>query len=172
MPDARCANALLDTSVLINFLAVDRAALLGSHPDFHFAVTEHVRLEITAHYGDQLVRLETAFKDGLLQETRVEAIEELGHFAKLSQNPRLGLGECAAIAAAIGRGRALAIDDRAARKAATSLSPTHHILDTQAFMIALVRSGMLEVAEADNIKDAWELHHSFRLKIRSFGDAL
>lgn len=171
MPDARCANALLDTSVLINFLAVDRAPLLAAHPDLHFAVTEHVRLEITAHYGDQLARLETAFKEGLLEETRVEAIEELAHFAQLSQNPRLGLGECAAIAAAIGRGHTLAIDDRAARKAATSLSPALRILDTQAFMIALVRSGILEVAEADRIKDTWEREHSFRLKIRSFGDA-
>jgi hypothetical protein len=50
MSNARRTAVLLDTSVLINFLAVDRVDLLGHHPRYRFLVTEHVRKEVTAHY--------------------------------------------------------------------------------------------------------------------------
>jgi hypothetical protein len=38
---------VIDASVLINFLAVDRLGLLTSHPNFKFIVTDHVRGEVT-----------------------------------------------------------------------------------------------------------------------------
>lgn len=99
MSDGQRVPVLLDTSVLINFLAVDRIDLLASHPDFRFIVTEHVRAEVTTHYADQLVRLRAALDAGSVEETRVESVEELTLFAQLTKNPRLGLGECAAMAA-------------------------------------------------------------------------
>jgi hypothetical protein len=45
---------ITDTSVLVNFLVLDQAALLARLKDFRFALTEHVRAEITAHYSEQL----------------------------------------------------------------------------------------------------------------------
>lgn len=70
-----------DTSVLINFLAVDRATLLVEHPQIHFFLTDHVRAEVTAHYPDQCARLDAALSDGSLQQLRVESPEELEIFA-------------------------------------------------------------------------------------------
>jgi len=172
MSDSERAPVLLDASVLINFLAIDRVELIASHPDFRFIVTEHVRSEITTHYGEQLVRLETALNDGGLEETRVESIEELTLFAQLSQLSRLGLGECAAIAAAVTRTQALAIDDKAARKAALTYAPGLKVLDTQAIILSLIRAGELSCEEADRIKEDWARNHKFRLGIASFSDIL
>ena len=162
----------MDTSVLINFLAVDRIDVLARHPGYCFAITDHVRGEVTAHYRDQVDRLNAALVSGSLTETRVEAIEELALFARLISNPRLGTGECAAIAAAVHRNHVLAIDGKAARKAALSLQPALPILDTQALMVSLIRVDILSVQEADAIKDDWANKHSFALKIRSFSDLL
>lgn len=161
-------HVVLDTSVLINFLAVDRMDLLSRHPGYRFLVTEHVRGEVTAHYGEQVERLDAALTTNALEETRVEAVEELALFAQLTQNRRLGLGECAAIAAAVHRGHVLAIDDKVARRAALALSPSLSVIDTQAVMVSLIRAGVLSVEEADTIKTDWERNHSFALRITSF----
>lgn len=104
MTHDRPERAVLDTSVLINFLAVDRVDLFAGHPVYRFLVTEHVRKEVTTHYDDEVERLNAAFASNVLEEIRVEAIEELSLFAQLTKEPRLGLGECAAIAAAVHRG--------------------------------------------------------------------
>lgn len=163
-------HVVLDTSVLINFLAVDRMDLLSRHPGYRFLVTEHVRGEVTAHYGEQVERLDAALATNALEETRVEAVEELALFAQLTQNRRLGLGECAAIAAAVHRGHVLAIDDKVARRAALALSQSLSVIDTQAAMVSLIRAGVLSVEDADAIKTDWETNHSFALKLRSFED--
>jgi predicted nucleic acid-binding protein len=172
MSTAKRDPVVLDTSVLINFLAIDRVDLLAQHPQYRFLVTEHVRNEVTAHYQDQLFRLEAALRERALEETRVEAIEELALFAQLTQNPRLGLGECAAIAAAVTRTQPLAIDDKAARKAAFDVAPAQVILDTQSILLSLLRAGVLTLPQADTIKTTWEEEHNFRLKIGSFAELL
>lgn len=93
-------------------------------------------------------------------------------FAQLSKNPRLGLGECAAIAAAAGRTHPLEIDDKAARKAASGLVPGLKLLDTQSLAVSLIHDGVLSVAQADAIKTTWEKEYSFRLKIGSFTELM
>lgn len=172
MPDSQRAPILVDTSVLINFLAIDRIDLLAKHPDFRFMITEHVRCEVTKHYADQLARLERALGQGGLEETRVESIGELAFFAQLIQNPRLGLGECAAIAAAIVRAQPLAIDDKAARRAASDLAPGLSLMDTQSVIVSLLRAGTLTIEQADAIKTTWEKECSFKLRISSFAELL
>lgn len=165
-------HVILDTSVLINFLSVDRMDLLARHPGYRFLITEHVRGEVTAHYSDQVERLNAALASNALEETRVEAVEELALFAQLTQNRRLGLGECAAIAAAVRRGHVLAIDDKVARRAALTLSPSLPVIDTQALMVSLIRAGVLTVEDADAVKLVWETEYSFKLKIDSFRNLL
>lgn len=172
MSNTKRDPVVLDTSVLINFLAIDRVDLLAHHPQYRFLVSEHVRNEVTAHYQDQLFRLEAALRERALEETRVEAIEELALFAQLTKNPRLGLGECAAIAAAVTRAQPLAIDDKAARKAALDVAPGQVLVDTQSIMLSLVSAGVLTLAQADTIKTTWEEGHNFRLKIGSFAELL
>jgi predicted nucleic acid-binding protein len=106
---------ITDTSVLVNFLVLDRVSLLAALNDHQFTVTEHVRAEITAHYFEQLQRLEQAFGDQVLTEITVDGFQELKLFAELSAMG-LGIGECSAIAAAVNRGHFLAIDDKRAIK--------------------------------------------------------
>lgn len=163
---------VLDTSVLINFLAIDRIDLLANHPQYRFLVTEHVRQEVMAHYQDQWSRLEAALQEEALVETRVESMEEIVLFAQLTKNPRLGLGECAAIAAAVTRTQPLAIDDKAARKAAVDLAPGLSLMNTQSLVVSLLRASALTVEQADSIKTTWEKEYSFRLRIASFAELL
>ena len=87
---------ITDTSVLINFLVLDRVELLARLPTHRFVVTDHVRAEITQHYSDQLQRLEQAFSAGILEEISVSDLAEVQIFAGLTAHG-LGVGEADAI---------------------------------------------------------------------------
>jgi predicted nucleic acid-binding protein len=104
-------KAVIDTSVLINFLVIDRADLLVNHPDYCFVLTDHVRDEVTSFYSEQYGRLQCLLDQNAFEQIRVDSPDELEIFGSLIANKRLGTGESAAIAAAIYRGWVLAIDD-------------------------------------------------------------
>jgi predicted nucleic acid-binding protein len=163
---------VVDTSVLINFLAVDRVLLLLEHPHFEFVLTDHVRGEITEYYPEQFSRLDSVLSDGSLQQITVNTAEELNIFAVLSLERRLGAGECAAIAAAVHRGCRVAIDDKSAIKRAALLYPGVRVETTQSIVVGLIRNGLLTVAAADQLKERWQNDHRFRLSFGSFGDVL
>jgi predicted nucleic acid-binding protein len=159
---------VIDASVLINFLAVDRLGLLTSHPQFRFLVTDHVRGEVTE--DDELARLDAALDAQLLEQVSVVGPRELELFAKLTADGRLGVGECVAIALASVQSFIVALDDKAARKQCTSLDPSLQVLDTVELVLSLIRLQVLTVEEADAIKFEWEMNHRFTLKFASFGD--
>lgn len=161
---------IIDTSTLINFLAVDRVDLLVENPRYRFIVTEHARAEVTGHYPAQLERLLAAIESGRIEESPVVAVEELELFARLAVTKQLGPGECASIAAAIRRGHLLAIDDKLAARKARSESKELVILNTQQIMIESIREGRIGVAAADAIKEAWAKQFRFVLKFKSFGE--
>ena len=50
--NARSATIVADTSVLINFLRIDRVDLFADH-SHAFVVTSHVAAEVTDHYPGQ-----------------------------------------------------------------------------------------------------------------------
>lgn len=164
--------AIIDTSVLVNFLRIDRIDLLASHPRYRFVVIDHVRWEITDRYPHQLVRLEAALASGLLEgdiDPGDVLMEELAAYADL-QRVRIGDGERGAIAAAHARGYAIAINDYRAMKKLPLAYRSIVREDTASLMISLIRSGVLPLADADAIKADWEANHRFRLKFSSFGD--
>jgi predicted nucleic acid-binding protein len=163
---------IIDTSTLINFLAVDRLDLLTENPRFRFIVTEHARAEVTDHYPDQLIRLQTALDAGTIQECPVVAIDELRLFSQLAATRQLGPGECATIAAAGRPDHALAIDDKLAQKKARNHFPDLVILTTSQIMVELIRDKRITVADADAIKESWAAHCRFVLKIGSFQELL
>src|SRR5262249_2275503 len=107
-------EAVLETSVLVNFLAIDRVSLLAAHPAYRFLITDHVRGEITSHYPEQLERLERAISASVFGVSSVDCLDPT--FVTLIQDGRLGIGECAAIALAVGRSLTLCIDDKRATK--------------------------------------------------------
>ena len=168
--DSRQA-AIIDASVLINFLAVNRADLLIKHPVYRFATTRHAEQEITVHYGAQRTRLDACIVSGALEVLTLNAVHELEAFGALSRHG-LGAGECASIAAAATRGLPLAIDDRAARKVAARLHPSVLLLDTQGLVVDCLRASLLDIKEADAIKEEWATKHRFRLGITSFAELL
>ena len=165
--DTRPAIIVTDTSVLINFLRIDRIDLIASH-SHEFIVTDHVAAEITDRYPDQQQRLAAAVSAGVVSETRVTTPEELQLFGSMFSAGRLGAGECSAIALAIHRCYMLAIDDRLAAAHARSAQTSLRILATQDLVVSMIREGFLDVTEADRIKHEWATRHSFALKLDSF----
>ena len=162
---------ITDTSVLINFLVLDRAELLARLPTHRFVVTDHVRAEVTQHYPDQLQRLEQAFADGVLQELSVSDLAEVQTFAGLTAQG-LGVGECSAIAVALHRQFTLAIDDRQATKKIAKLGYQIAVLTTESVMVLLIHQNVLTIDEADAMKLDWETNHRFRLMFASFRERI
>lgn len=159
---------IADTSVLINFLAVDRMDLIERH-GCCFLITNHVRNEVLEHYREQFVRLQTALEQGCLKEISVTDQREVETFGKLT-NTGFGNGECSAIAVAVHRGYTLAIDDKQAVKRAVASFSTINVISTQDLMVSMIKTGLLSTDEADGIKDQWASAHKFLLKISSFSD--
>lgn len=169
--DSPESHIVLDASVLINFLVVDRAdALLALH-GHRFVITDHVRAEVTARYPAQLNRLNSVIDQASLEVVSITDKAELETFAQLTAQG-LGVGECASIALAHHRGWHLAADDKVARKRATRLNAAIVLHDTQSFMLRLIRTGSISVKDADAMLDEWRIKHRFRLKIGSFEDLL
>ena len=162
---------ITDTSVLVNFLCIDRMDLIASH-SHRFMITEHVKEEITDHYPEQQARLSAALAAGTLEEITVSGNAALDIFRTLSETRRLGAGESAAIACAVANNYAIAIDDRAAAIQARLLKVDLVVLGSQDIMVHLLRAGEIDVAGADEIKDTWANRHRFRLAIASFGEVL
>ena len=167
------ATIVADTSVLINFLRIDRMDLIGQYPA-PFIATDHVAGEIANAYPDQQARYAAALTAGHITEETVTDPAEVSLFLQLGKTGRLGAGERSAIAVALQRSCTLAIDDsralkRAIREADVSGQPLHSVR-TQDIVVSLIHAGALTVSDADGIKDAWANHHRFRLKIATFGD--
>lgn len=164
-----------DTSVLINFLKVDRMDLVGRYPG-RLLATDHVESELADDYPEQKARYEAAVAAKVLDTCSVTDPAEVALFLRLGPGVRLGAGECSAIAVALSRGYAIAIDDNRAIKAALREAELARaklsVLRTQDLMVALIRASVLTADEADQVKAEWEQQHRFRLKARSFRDLI
>jgi len=165
------AIIVTDTSVLINFLRIDRTDLIAGH-SHEFLATDHVAAEISDRYPDQQQRFAAAVDAGVISETRVTAPEELQLFGILIAAGRLGAVECSAIALAVHRGYILAMDDRLASRHAHRADATLRIFRTQDLVASMIRQDLLDVAEADRIKQEWANRHRFRIRLDSFQDLL
>jgi predicted nucleic acid-binding protein len=167
------AIVVADTSVLLNFLKIGRMDLIGSHPR-RFLATDHVENEIIDE--TQRAAFLAAVASGHLDTCTVNDPREVELFLRLAPGVRLGAGECSALAVAVNRGHAIAIDDnralnRAFRDAGLG-SVRIEIIRTPDVMIALIRSGVLTVEKADRIKDEWAREHRFRINAATFADLL
>ena len=167
------ATVVADTSVLINFLKIDRMDLLGRHP-CRFVATDHVEAEIED--DEQRARYAAAVAAGYLETCTVTDAKEVALYMRLGPGQRLGSGECSAIAVALNRHHAIAIDDNKAVNRAlleAGLAATKlEIMRTPDVMVVLIRAGVLTLEEADSIKDVWGQQHRFRIQAASFRDLL
>ena len=168
------SDAIIETSMLVNFLKIGRTDLLAKHPAYRFVVPDLVRNEVTMHYAVQVARLDAAIAAGeLLPDNPAGATDpaELAAFAAMS-TIKIGDGERAAIAAAAARGLPLAMDDRRAWRRSASFSAAVPREDTVTIVVALIKAGVLSVAEADTIKADWQANHKFTLPFRSFAERI
>lgn len=167
-------RGIIETSVLVNFLKIDRADLLARHPNYRFVVPDLVRNEVGTKpcYAAQAARLEAAIAAGhLLPDDPAEATDlaELAAFAAMS-TLKIGEGERAAVAAAFARGLPLAMDDHRAWNRSATHSAGLARENTVSIVVALIKAGVLTVAEADAIKADWQANHSFTLTFASFAE--
>jgi len=164
---------IADTSLLINFLNIDRMYLIGKH-DPKCAITAHVLEEVDD--AKQRAALGRAIEDGHVSLIDVTDDAEVELFAHLQRDGRLGSGECSAIAVALRRGYSLGIDDkRAAREArarAASESIAIDVYDTGDIMARLILAGHVTLAHADVLIVEWRSQHRFELGIKSFEELL
>ena len=168
------SQAITDTSVLVNFLKIDRTDLLANHPAYRFVVPDLVRNEVTKHYAAQVARLDAAIAAGqLFADDPAEAtdLRELAAFAAMG-TLKIGEGERAAIAAASTRGLPLAMDDQTAWKRSAAFSAGVPREDTVSVMVSLIKAGVISVAEADAIKADWHANHRFTLRFASFAEKI
>lgn len=160
--------AVLDTSVLINFLRIERMDLLRRH-SLNFIVTDHVVSEITGHYTDQKRHLRYSLHDGTLQQMTIKSTDELKLFGSLIATRTLGGGECSAIALAVHRNCVLAMDDRRAIKHAHSINQNLKVITTPDLLQSMIDQKLLSQYEATAIKDQWARKHRFIIKDSGYG---
>lgn len=160
---------ICDTSILINFLRINRMDLFKKCP-FSFFITEHVQEEITVLYPNQYNLLEVALSQNMIQKLTISNSLEFEIFTKLIKTGQLGAGECAAIAAASCRDCYLAMDDKQAIKKAKEFISENLILRTQDLVVLMIQEHILEIDEADKLIQIWANEHRFKLKIKSFGE--
>jgi predicted nucleic acid-binding protein len=169
MEEQQHTIVITDSSVLINFLAVDRMDLLANLKML-FVITDHVYQEITDSYIEKFERFKKSIQMGIIQQISVDQPDELELFAKLNASNRLGEGECSAIAVSLHRGYLLAIDDKIAIREALTINPSLKILKTQDIIVECILAGLLDVTTADLIKEEWACKHNYKLKFSSFSE--
>lgn len=168
LPDAILVT---DTSVLVNFLRIDRMELLGGLP-CRFLVTDHAASELTDFYPEQVERYEAALAIGHVEACVVTDEAALDIFGRLTGTTRLGIGESATIAHAWVTGAGVAIDDRRAINEAQRLAEGLVIVRTADLMVRMIQRAMLTIEEADAIKDDWAANHRFRIPVASFAEMM
>lgn len=158
----------LDASVLINFLRVDRLDILETLPGLEFAVPEQVVQEIT--YPDQARVLTEALGAGRLRKEASTDPDEIARYADLKRV--MGRGEAACLAIAETRGWNIAADEGGRfRRLAEDRLGEGRILNTPGILVLAIRSGLLTVEDADELKARLEKQR-FRMAFRSFRDVL
>ncbi len=169
MPDATRfpSDIVTDTSVLINFLVIDRMDLFAKYSRRFIAPIE-VREEVTGDYPVQVARLKSAIRnDAIVIHPEIQREELLAGETAIVWG-YLGEGETAAIALAAERACSLAIDDAKAIEYLEAVGYKLHVLKTQDLMVAMIKENLLDVSEADQIKDLWTRKYRFRIKHDSF----
>lgn len=141
--------AVVDTSLVLNFLRIDRGELLGRLPGFHLHIVNHVVAEVIQEPPRS--RLVKAVEDGALTEIEITDLETMATYFELRRV--LDDGEAATIAAAQHRGWIVAIDERGrALREVEHRIGTERLLNTPGLLVHAVQIGVLEVAEAEAIR--------------------
>jgi predicted nucleic acid-binding protein len=157
-----------DANVLINFMHVERLALLGALPSYTFVVPEPAVLEITDH--GQMQQLQEALLRHSLRQEAITAPHELTAYAELRLIMDQGEAACVAMAAARGWMVASGERRRFRREVVVRLGEGR-LVTTAGLLVLAIRAGLLSVAQADHAKAVLE-QHRFRMNFTSFRELL
>jgi len=160
---------VLDTSVLINYIHVDRLDLIaGCWAEIR--VVEQVQQEL--EYDEQRLVFERALAISQIQVFSVDDPVLIADALKIYQVDRRGKGESYSFVYASASNLPLAIDDKRARSLFATKDATLKMCTSKDLMVKALRMGLVSVAEADEIKDIWANQCRYRLKVESFRDLL
>lgn len=146
-PGMTAENIVIDASTLINFLWIDRAHLLGTHPST-FLVTGQVDREVV--YDKQRRRLLGAVKAGHLASHQTGDLKDTPLYVLAREFP-LGAGESSAIVVALENKWTLATDDRGAVRFVKQQGLALPIITTWGIFRELVVAGVLTEREARDL---------------------
>ena len=160
----RVATVALDTSVLINFLILNRVEIPANLPGYRFVVLDAVELEVLR--PQQQATLAAAFEQRLLDRVGAATPQELEIFAE--HRKRMGLGEAACLAAAEARGWMLASDERRVfRRIARERIGDSRILTTPGILVEAVSGGVISVEDLRGVTEELE-RNRFRVPPGAF----
>lgn len=153
-------DVVTDTSLLLNFLLIDRSDILGALPGFRFDILNHVVNEVKRE--PHRSRLQTALSQGDVVEFELTDLEAIADYDALRLH--LGDGEAATIAAAGHLQWVVGMDEKGrAKKEAIARVGENKLLNTPGILVHTVRTGLLKLDEAEQIR--LELAaHSYQIK--------
>lgn len=157
-----------DANIVINLINGGIPELFGQLTNHDFVVTDEVMAEVNR--PDQAAILAQALQAGWLRQETLTGIAGLQIYADLQQS--MGRGEAASLALATTRGWWIASDERRAflREAQVRVG-SYRILNTPGLLVLAIRSGLVTVDRADEIKAVLESHR-FRMRFASFRDVI
>lgn len=158
--------AVADTSVLINFLKIERMDILKNLRSYQFCVPNHVVSEIKN--PRQKKEFNKILRSGIFQEIVITDFDEIALYDELHRT--MGNGESACLALAVKRNWVIASDEKGLfRKEVKRRLGKSHLLNTIGILVEAIKEGLISIEEADKIKEKLT-KHSFLIKIRSFRD--
>lgn len=149
-----------DTSLLLNFLRIDRIDILGALPGFRFHVLNHVVNEVTQE--PQCLRLQAVLARGELATFELAHLDAIADYDALRLN--LGDGEAATIAAAGHLQWVVGMDEKGrAKREAICRVGEKNLLNTPGILVHAVRTELLALDEAEQVRLDLAVH-SYRIK--------
>lgn len=140
---------VVDSSFLINFLALDRTDILCRLERYRFHMVNHVRAEI--RYDDQRSRLQAAVDGGIVTEIEITDPDELQLYDDFRRF--LGDGESASLAVAVTRRWVIAADEKGRfRRELFDRLGEDYLLETLGALLTTIRANAITVQEAEALR--------------------
>lgn len=150
MDAASARTVVVDASVLINLIHLERLDLLAKLEGFEFAVPEQAKAEVSD--PAQAAGLSRAIEAGWLRNETSTETKEIALYAELVAV--MGRGEAACLAMAEGRGWLVGCDEGGRfRREALARVGQDRLVNTPGLFVLAIRRGLLTVEQADRIKD-------------------
>lgn len=159
---------VMESSFLINFLAIDRIDILAGLHQFMFHVPDHVKADV--RYPEQKARLVAALAAGIVSDLEITDQAEIllyDEFRKV-----LGDGESASLAVAVSRRWIIAADEKGRfRRQLFERLGEEYLLDTPGALVAGIKGGLITIPEAEELRTRLR-QHRFEMDPRPFEELL